>query len=395
MDEWVDRSVLEAASWRLSDEVRPLTPRVARLPLVRLMRVGVGVLVLAGVAAVPLLLRSDQIIKASAVGVYAIIGLSLVVLTGWAGQISLGQMGFVAIGAAVAGKCTSEWNLDLNLALLAGGAAGAVAAFIVGLPALRLRGLYLAVTTLVFALAVSSWLLNDLFFGWVPRERLERPPLFGRIDISTPTRYYVYTLVVLAIVYVALRGIRHSRPGRAIVGLRENERAAQAYAVRPVPVKLTAFTISGTVAGIAGGLYVHLTQSFDIVTFGPGASLDVFTSGVVGGLGSLFGGVLGAIFLRGSQWFITDPAWQFLSSAVGVLLVLLILPGGLASLVIKLRDRLVKTIVAKRRRDDEQHVFDGVADLDVVDLDIAELANAEPATEFGAAGDVIVERSQP
>ena len=116
------------------------TPRVARLPLVRLMRVGVGVLVLAGVVAVPLLLRSDQIIKASAVGVYAIIGLSLVVLTGWAGQISLGQMGFVAIGAAVAGKCTSEWNLDLNLALLAGGAAGAVAAFVVGLPALRLRG---------------------------------------------------------------------------------------------------------------------------------------------------------------------------------------------------------------------------------------------------------------
>ncbi len=138
---------------------------------------------------------------------YAIIGLSLVVLTGWAGQISLGQMGFVAIGAAVAGKCTSEWNLDLNLALLAGGAAGAVAAFVVGLPALRLRGLYLAVTTLVFALAVSSWLLNDLFFGWVPRQRLERPPLFGRIDISTPTRYYVFTLVVLAI--MLRRAARH------------------------------------------------------------------------------------------------------------------------------------------------------------------------------------------
>ena len=398
----------EAASWRLSDEVRPLTPRVARLPLVRLMRVGVGVLVLAGVAAVPLLLRSDQIIKASAVGVYAIIGLSLVVLTGWAGQISLGQMGFVAIGAAVAGKCTSEWNLDLNLALLAGGAAGAVAAFIVGLPALRLRGLYLAVTTLVFALAVSSWLLNDLFFGWVPRERLERPPLFGRIDISTPTRYYVYTLVVLAIVYVALRGIRHSRPGRAIVGLRENERAAQAYAVRPVPVKLTAFTISGTVAGIAGGLYVHLTQSFDIVTFGPGASLDVFTSGVVGGLGSLFGGVLGAIFLRGSQWFITDPAWQFLSSAVGVLLVLLILPGGLASLVIKLRDRLVRYILGRESGNDEPPVSDGVTVLDRIDVgptdsdvphrEVASLNGgassngAEPSTERDETTNVTAER---
>ncbi len=398
----------EAASWRLSDEVRPLAPRVARLPLVRLMRVGVGVLILAGLAAIPLLLRSDQIIKASAVGVYAIIGLSLVVLTGWAGQISLGQMGFVAIGAAVAGKCTAEWNLDLNLALLAGGAAGAVAAFVVGLPALRLRGLYLAVTTLVFALAVSSWLLNDLFFGWVPKQRLERPPLFGRIDISTPTRYYVYTLVVLAIMYIALRGIRHSRPGRAIVGLRENERAAQAYAVRPVPVKLTAFTISGTVAGIAGGLYVHLTQSFDIVTYGPGASLDVFTAGVVGGLGSLFGGVLGAIFLRGTQWFITDPAWQFLSSAVGVLLVLLILPGGLASLVIKLRDRLVAYIVGRESRDDKPLVSDRVAVLDRIDVgptdpdvphrDVASLngeassTGARPSTERDETTNVTAER---
>ncbi len=336
----------EAASWRLSDEVRPLEPAVARLTLVRLMRLAGFVLITAGVVAIPVLLRSDQVIKASAIGVYAIVGLSLVVLTGWAGQISLGQMAFVAIGAAVAAKCTSEWNVDLTLALLAGGAAGAVAAFVVGLPALRLRGLYLAVTTLIFALAVSSWLLNDLFFDWVPRKRLERPPLFGRIPIDTPTRYYAYTLVVLAIIYVALRGIRHSRPGRAIVGLRENERAAQAYAVSPVPVKLTAFTISGTVAGIAGGLYVHLTQSFDIASYGPGQSLNVFTAGVVGGLGSLFGGVLGAIYLRGTQWFITDQAWQFLSSAVGVLLVLLILPGGLASLVIKLRDRLVRYLTA-------------------------------------------------
>jgi branched-chain amino acid transport system permease protein len=380
----------EAASWRLSDEVRPLAPKVTRLPLVRLMRVGVAALIALGLIAIPVLLRTDQVIKASAVVVYAIIGLSLVVLTGWAGQISLGQMGFVAIGAAVAAKCTMNWNMDLSLALVAGGVAGAFAAFVVGLPALRLRGLYLAVTTLVFALAVSSWLLNDLFFGWVPKERLERPPLFGRIDISSPNRYYAYSLVVLGLIYFALRGVRHSRPGRAIVALRENERAAQAYAVSPVPVKLMAFTISGAVAGMAGGLFVHLTQSFDISSYGPGESINVFTAGVVGGLGSLFGGVLGAVYLRGTDWFITEPAWQFLSSAVGVLLVLLILPGGLSSLVIKLRDRLVGSIVAREQRQEEQHLFDGVTDLDVADLDVE-----EPPTEFGEAEHVVVEGSQP
>jgi branched-chain amino acid transport system permease protein len=309
------------------------------------MRWGVAALILLGLVLVPLMLRTDQIIKATAVAIFAVIGLSLVVLSGWAGQISLGQMGFVAIGAAVSAKCTIEWSLDISLALLAGGAAGSVAALVVGLPALRLRGLYLAVTTLIFALAVNSWLLNRTFFDWIPQERVERLPLFGRIDLATPTRFYVFTLVVFALVFLGLRGVRHSRTGRAIVGLRENELAAQAYSVKPVPVKLTAFTLSGGVAGVAGGLFVHMSQSFDLASYGAGASLDVFTSAVVGGLGSLFSGVLGAVFLRGSQWFITAPEWRLLSSALGVLLVLLVLPGGLASLVIKVRDRLVTLIL--------------------------------------------------
>ena len=314
------------------------------------MRWTTAVAILTGLALVPLLLRTDQIIQSTAIVVYAVIGLSLVVLTGWAGQISLGQMAFVGIGAAVAGKVTIEWNLDMSLSLLAGGVAGAAAAFVVGLPALRLRGLYLAVTTLVFGLAVTSWLLNDQFFDWIPDERIERLPLFGRIDVSTPTRFYAYTLVVLALTYAALRGIRHSRTGRAIVATRENELAAQAFSVAPVPVKLTAFTISGAVAGIAGGLFVHLSQSFDLSSYTAQESLNVFTAGVVGGLGALFGGILGAVFLRGSEWFITAPEWRLLSSAIGVLLVLLILPGGLASLVIKIRDRLV-TLIVRREGD--------------------------------------------
>jgi len=196
---------------------------------------------------------------------------------------------------------------------------------------------------------VNSWLLNRQFFDWVPQERVERLPLFGRIDVSTPTRFYIYTLVVLTLVYLALRGIRHSRTGRAIVALRENELAAQAFSVSPVPVKLTAFTISGFVAGIAGGLFVQLSQSFDLSSYGAAVSLDVFTAAVVGGLGSLFGGVLGAVFLRGSQWFITAPEWRLLSSALGVLIVLLIIPGGLASLVIKIRDWYVGVVLRRQR----------------------------------------------
>ncbi|MEI2422367.1 hypothetical protein V6O07_18955, partial [Arthrospira platensis SPKY2] len=98
-----------------------------------------------------------------------------------------------------------------------GAVAGSLAALVVGLPALRLQGLYLAVTTLAFALAVSSWLLNRRFFGWEIDDRLLRYPVFGRIDISTPTRYYVFTLVISALIVIGIRGIRHSRTGRVIL----------------------------------------------------------------------------------------------------------------------------------------------------------------------------------
>lgn len=337
-------------SWRLADEVRELTAFAARLPLVRLLRWGAWLIVLALIVLVPFVLRTDQIIKVSAIVVYSIIGLSLVVLTGWAGQISLGQFGFVAIGAAVSAKLTSQWNVDLTLALIVGGLAGAAAAFLVGLPALRLRGLYLAVTTLVFALSVTSWLLNDRFFSWIPTKRIERPPLFGRLDISTPTRFYVFTLVILAIVLYAVRGIRRSRTGRAILAMRENERAALSYSVPGTRVKLIAFAYSGAIAGIGGGLFTHLNFSFDLSSYGVGRSLDVFTASVVGGLGSSFGAVLGAVYLRGTEWFVTAPEWRFLSSGVGVLAVLLILPGGLAALVFKIRDELVRRIENRTRK---------------------------------------------
>jgi branched-chain amino acid transport system permease protein len=293
------------------------------------------------------LLRTDQVIKVSAIFIFSIIGVSLVVLTGWAGQISLGQVGFVAIGAAVSAKCTSQWNVDLSLSLVIAALAGGVAAFVVGLPALRLRGLYLAVVTLVFALSVTEWFLNDRFFSWIPDSRIKRLPLFGRINVDTPTRFYVYSLIVLAIVFIAVRGIRHSRTGRAILALRDNEKAAQSYAIPVIWVKLTAFTISGAVAGVAGGLYTHLNYSFDIRSYNVGGSLEVFTASIVGGLGSLFGAVLGAAYLRGMQWFVTADEWRFLSSAVGVLFVLLALPGGLGALVIRIRDDLAQRI-AKR-----------------------------------------------
>ncbi len=343
------------SSWRGVEEVRPLPHRLAANGSVKAVRYVLLALCAAAVVLLPLVLRVDYVIKASALIAFAIIGMSLVVLTGWAGQISLGQMAIVGIGAAVSATVTSRWNVDLTLGLLIGGVAGAVAAFAVGVPALRLRGLYLAVTTIAFALATDSWLLNDRFFGWfpAPEQRFDRPPLFGRFSVNTPARYYAYSVAVGALIYLGLRGIRRSRTGRVIIAVRENERAAQSFSVDVVRAKLTAFVVSGFVAGVGGALYAHLNQAFSVNSYDTGQGVSVFISAVIGGLGSLGGAVLGALYLRGTKWFINDSTWQLLSTGAGVLLVLLILPGGLGSLWVKLRDVVVRLLTGTRV--DEAH----------------------------------------
>jgi branched-chain amino acid transport system permease protein len=335
------------SSWRGADEVRPLSNEILANPWISTIRWTLLAAVAMGVVLLPIVLRVDYVLKASALVAFAIIGMSLVVLTGWAGQLSLGQMALVGVGAAVSATCTSRWNVDLSLGLVLGGLSGAAAAFAVGVPALRLRGLYLAVTTFAFGLAVQFYLLNDRFFGWFPQsnQRFERPPLFGRIDIETPTRYYTYSVVVMVLVFAMLRSVRRSRTGRVIVALRENDRAAQSFGVAVVRAKLTAFVISGAVAGIGGALFAHLNQSFVIDSYSTGESFSVFTSAVIGGLGSLGGALLGALYLRGTAWFITAREWQLLASGVGVLVVLLVLPGGLGGLWVRVRDLVVRLIM--------------------------------------------------
>ncbi len=338
------------SSWRGAEQVRPLPPYLANygwVPTVKWTLIALSVL---GVAAVPVVLDVDLVIKSTALIAFVVIGLSLVVLTGWAGQISFGQMALAGIGAAVSATLTWRWHVDLSLTLLIGGLAGGVAAFVVGVPALRLRGLYLAVTTFALSLATEYWLLNDRFFHWFPKAEVgfERDPLFGQVRVDTPTRFYTYSVVVLALVFMALRGIRASRTGRVIVAIRENERAAQSFSVGVVRAKLTAFVISGIVAGIGGALLAQGSKSFSIATFTTQESFNVFISAVIGGLGMLGGAFLGALYLRGTRWFITDSAWQLLSTGFGVLLVLLVLPGGLGSLWVKLRDVGVRLLTGHR-----------------------------------------------
>ena len=342
----------DATSWRSADEVRPVPAVLAMLAPVRAVRLGgTAALVAVGIA-LPYLLPVDRSLKSSALLIYALLGLSVVVLTGWAGQLSLGQVALFAIGAAVGAKATTDWDLDLLLALPLGALAGAAAAVVIGFPALRLRGLELAVVTLAAALATTSWLLNPREFSWVPGQgtRVERPPLLGRIDISSATAIHHLSLALLLVGLLALRGIRNSRTGRALLALRDNERGAQAYGLSPLRLRLTAFALSGALAGLAGAMFAHHQQAFGSQPFSPEQNFAIFTMVVLGGVGSPMGAVLGALYLQGTRWFL--PAqWQLLASGSGVLAILLVVPSGLGGLVVRARDAWLGRLATSRGLD--------------------------------------------
>ncbi len=336
----------EATAWQGSREVRGVPRELRRVLEVRVVRVLLAVVAVGVVLGLPLLLGTSDSLKASAVIVYAMVAVSVVVLTGWAGQVSLGQIGFVGIGGAVAAFATRSWGLDLLLAILLAGIVGALVALIVGLPALRLRGLYLGVVTLAFAMAVSAWLVNPQYFGWIPEGRIERPPLFGRLSLESPTALYYLCLGVFALSAFLVTGIRRSRTGRVLIAVRDNERNAQAFGISVTRAKLTAFALSGFIAAMAGATLVHHQQVVSAQLVAPEQNLLVFTAAVVGGLGSLIGAVLGAIFLQGGGWFLPTEL-QVLVTGAGVLVVLLVLPGGLGGLVFRCRDLWLRSVARR------------------------------------------------
>ena len=335
-----------AESWRAVGDPRPLAPVLAAMPRVRALRLAVPALVLLLALVAPLRLGVQDSFRAGVLFILTVVGLSLVVLSGWAGQISLGQGGFVAIGAVVGSRLTLAWNMDLVPATLVAGLVGAAVAVLVGLPALRLSGIHLAVATLAFSVGVTSWAFNDGALDLAPTGRIARLPLLGRVDWSSTTAAYYVALVGLVLALLAVRGIRYSRTGRVLLALRDNETALAAYGVGVTRAKLTAFAISGFLAAYAGSLYVHHQQAFAVDGLGytTASSISFFVGAIVGGLGSMLGAVLGTLYWLGGSWFLSG-SWRLLATGAGGLIMLLVAPGGLAGLLYDLRDMVLARLV--------------------------------------------------
>lgn len=335
------------ATWRAMREVRPIPAELRGLPEVRWGLTTMRLVLVAAAVTLPLWTSSSRQELAGLVLIYAIIAVSLVVLTGWAGQISLGHFALTGFGGATVSVLVSRHDWDYFLALPAGMVVAGTVALLIGLPALRVTGPFLAVTTLAFAVTSFTFLLEDRYFPWFVEPQMMRPVLWERFAFDRDWKVYYLCLISLVLVIAAVRSLRLSRTGRAIVAARDNELAAQAVSLNTTRLKLTAFVVSGALAGLAGGLYVLHQRGLKSDAFGPEVSIRLFSMVVIGGLGSIPGAILGAIYIRGAEFFLPTGLALF-ASGFGLLLLLMVLPGGLGEGLYRIRDDLLRRVAARR-----------------------------------------------
>ncbi len=336
----------EGSQWLATAVARPIPPILRRLPEVRIAR---GVLALAVVAVallIPVLGGPGTTLEYTIALTFGLVAVSLVVLSGWGGTVSLGQFSLAGAGGILAGDLIEKTNLDLFQAIALAAIGGAVLAGLVGLPALRARGEFLAVSTLAFAVCANSFFFNPTNFNSIIPGDFVRPVLLGHLNLVDGKTLYYLCLAVLVAVVLFVVGLRKARAGRVLLAVRDNPEAASAMAVPTVRTTLGAFMLSGGIAGIAGALYVTTLRSVGQGSFDPSLSLLVFSMAVIGGLGSISGALVGVTLVEIATYGL--PQYQDLIAGAGMLLVLMVVPGGLGRIMEMGRDILLR-VVARRR----------------------------------------------
>jgi len=285
--------------------------------------------------------RESLVVHANLSFEYALIAVSLVILTGWVGQISLAQGSFVGIGAFATGLLIRGGvPFPVNLPIVA--AITAAVAALLGIVALRVRGLYLAVATLIFAYMTQTFLFSQSWLVGEGGASSISPPRIGRrgtvmyFDLSSAGLRYLVILAALAAALLSARHIRRSKTGRAFLAVRGSEMAAVSLGIDVTRYKLLAFAISGALAGLAGNLTMIDLGTVTPTAFQFTASLFYLSVAVVGGIGSLGGAVAAGLLFGGlDELFLRVRALNGSLDIVSVgllLVVLLAYPGGLGAL---------------------------------------------------------------
>lgn len=247
-------------------------------------------------AVFPLLFKNYYVYVANymAINIIVVVGLNL--LVGYTGQISLGHAGFFAIGAYATIVLMTNAHFPFLLALAAAGVISAVFGFLLGLPALRLEGPYLAIATLGFGLTITQIIGKIKILG--ERQGLHAPELtIGPWHLNTDKDFYYLLIPLTLLLILAARNIVKTKVGRAFVAIRDADIAAETMGVNLTLYKTLAFAVSAFYAGIGGGLYAFVLRFIEPTLFSMFMSVMFLTMAVVGGLGSLMGAITGAALL--------------------------------------------------------------------------------------------------
>jgi ABC-type branched-subunit amino acid transport system permease subunit/ABC-type branched-subunit amino acid transport system ATPase component len=352
---FVNRGRRDDANWSLSPKIKPVPARLKSSKVIRVLPTFGFAMLFALLAAVPFLLdKPSSYVTWTEILILTMVVLSLSLLTGWAGQLSLGHFAFVGLGglSMVALRNGHDipvpfnlWDMSFELgwlpAVLISTAVGVVTAVVVGLPALRVRGLYLAVTTLAFAVMCQSWLFRqEVFLGRSSATPSLPKPKYGPWDFSDRRTFYYLCLIVLFVVTVVVARLRRTGIGRSFIAVRENEDMAAACTVSPMRMKLTAFGVSGGIAAMAGCLFITLVNVVQPeIDFATGFSIRMVSTAIIGGLGSVAGPFLGVLYIRSLPEFLGNSEQiQLLTSSIGLLVLLMYFPGGLIQIPYSIRD---------------------------------------------------------
>jgi branched-chain amino acid transport system permease protein len=284
----------------------------------------------AALAVTPLFVSNDYVLHVLVlIGLYTILAESLNVVVGFTGQFSLGHAGFWAIGAYVSAILMIRLGMSFWTAALSAMAAGYLMGVLLGLPAMRLKGDYLCIVTLGFGEIVRVFATNlEVTRGPMGVPGIPMPEIGGFSFDSERSMYYLCWACALVTVYVAAR-MRHSRFGRALMSVRDDELAAVSLGVNMTYYKVQAFGIGGMFAALAGALYASWTTFISPDVFQFSDSANIFCMMILGGLGTIAGPVLGAFLLAGLPEVLRQFA-EFRLIVLGLLMIILMIyrPGG-------------------------------------------------------------------
>ena len=311
------------------------------------------------------------------IAISIILAVSLSLVVGFLGELSLGHAGFMCVGAYLGGKVASmlapvmgEGILPFVIALVVGSAAAAVCGIVIGIPALRLRGDYLAIVTLAFGEIVKSLFLNssDESFG-------------GSLGLDTPrfdkNYLYIICLVLVLITLAVVQNYIRSKHGRAVTAIRDNEIAARATGINVTKYKLTTFILSAAFAGVAGVLYSFSNYTVQSMKFGYNYSIEILVMVVLGGMGNINGSIIAAAlitFLNTKLATILTGELAVLQNLLYALILIVIVIYNNAPALKSFRDKYNLGVLTKKifkSKNDPAHIHDDEAKWDVVPTKIS------------------------